>query len=45
MVYLVFGIIFTILWQILNALGKFSFYLWLNIEQIVLQSGHTGLGE
>ena len=42
MAYLVFGIIFGILWQFLNAIGLFFIVvLWLNIKQIILLSGHT----
>ena len=43
MVYFVFGIIVSILCQFCNAIDKFLLKFWLNIEQIILQSGHTDL--
>ena len=38
MVYFVFGITYTILWQIFKAIGQ----IFIDIEQIIFKSGHTG---
>ena len=41
-VYLVFGITLSLLWQFCNTIEQiFIAVFWLNIEQIILQSGHT----